>query len=121
MFKKIRGQDAEKKGIMENHADEKLQAKKSDITECDKVLYKKSSNCEDTETSLCTTLDTLTSIKNAAVASALLGMGAASMPPVLPGAASPCSITVAIICGTSTSERLSPCADDDPTSVTTHF
>lgn len=41
MYKKIRGQDAEKKGIMENHADEKLQAKKSDKAECDKVLYKK--------------------------------------------------------------------------------
>lgn len=44
MYKKIRGQDAEKKGIMENHADEKLQAKKSDKAECDKVLYKKLSN-----------------------------------------------------------------------------
>lgn len=41
MYKKIRDQDVGKKGIMENHADEKLQAKKSDIAECDKVLYKK--------------------------------------------------------------------------------
>lgn len=44
MYKKIRGQDAEKKGIMENHADEKLLAKKSDKAECDKVLYKNLSN-----------------------------------------------------------------------------
>lgn len=41
MYKKIRDQDAEKKRIAENHADEKFQAKKSDLVECDKVLHKK--------------------------------------------------------------------------------